>query len=339
VVAATTEYALRHDESPKAALAKAPKLAVAKVAGSIKKLAMEVKPGTNGSGAERAVHTTASGDSLTEDQSISVSGTSEGDPAAAKPFEVWPDAGPAAYFKTFAEAVSDAKAGPNAHITYQSPQTVVWSQEAPSGQAHIDVPLIEQMPELERGSEVTSLAMLLQSAGIDADKMTLAQQVPKDPTPLEVKNGVLHFGNPNRGFVGDIISFDNPGFGVYHGPIKQLADPYMPGRVIDATGVDFADLYAFLDKGAPVWTIVNMDYKTLSDDDFEQWQTPDGPIAITYKEQSVLVTGYDDEYIYINDPMNETDKVEKDSFIAAWEQMGKQAISYVPNSESKAGKT
>lgn len=86
----------------------------------------------------------------------------------------------------------------------------------------IDAPFVRQLPELPRGCEVTSLSMLLVHAGVKVDKMTLAREVKKDPTPYKEKNGKIYFGNPHDGFVGDMYNFNNPGLGVYHGPIREL---------------------------------------------------------------------------------------------------------------------
>lgn len=50
--------------------------------------------------------------------------------------------------------------------------------------------------------------MLLSHAGVEADKMNLAQQIRKDPTAYKRVNGVTTFGNPYDGFVGDMYSYD-----------------------------------------------------------------------------------------------------------------------------------
>ncbi|MMZ59023.1 hypothetical protein D1872_210340 [compost metagenome] len=200
----------------------------------------------------------------------------------------------------------------------------------------VDVPLISQMPLLPRGCEVTSLAMLLQYSGVDVGKMKLASEVKRDPTPYQEKDGVIYFGNPYNGFVGDMYTFTNPGLGVYHGPIKDLAEKYLPGQVIDMTGSEFQDILFSLNRGVPVWVIANTHFSRLPDSLFRTWETPTGPVRITYKEHSVLLTGYDENYIYFNDPLAniKNRKMPIQAFNQAWDQMGKQAITYVVNKKA-----
>lgn len=193
-----------------------------------------------------------------------------------------------------------------------------------------DVPLILQKPELDRGCEVTSLAMLLQHAGVDAGKMELAEKIKKVNTPYKKENGVYYYGNPNDGFVGDIYTFDNMGYGVYHGPVAELAEQYLPGQIVDMTGDTFEDILRKVEKGKPVWIIINADFKALPDSEFRTWNTPSGQVEITWKEHSVVITGFDKENVYFNDPLynKKNRKMPLENFKAAWEQMGSQAITY-----------
>ena len=195
----------------------------------------------------------------------------------------------------------------------------------------LDAPVINQMPELPRGCEVTSLAMLLQYAGVQADKMVLAEQIKKDPTPYRKENGQVYFGHPNAGFVGDMYSYQNPGLGVYHRPIAQLAENYLPGKIRDFTGADFEEIKTHLSDGRAVWVIINTAYRHLEPSYFQTWQTPKGPIEITYKEHSVLITGYDANYVYFNDPLTgvKNKKAPIKDFEESWVQMGSQAITYL----------
>ena len=194
----------------------------------------------------------------------------------------------------------------------------------------LDVPIVKQLPELPRGCEVTSLAMLIQYAGLDADKLKLAQQIKKNPAKMRKINGEIHYGDPNDGFIGDMYSTNKPGLGVYHTPIKELAEHYMPGKIIDFTNGDFNQIKKILSTNRPVWVIINTAYDKLDPSFFQTWITPNGKISITYKEHSVVVTGYDQDYIYFNDPLTgiKNKKAPTADFEKAWVQMGKQAITY-----------
>jgi uncharacterized protein YvpB len=159
--------------------------------------------------------------------------------------------------------------------------------------------------------------------------MELAKKIKKLDTPYEHKNGVYYYGNPNDGFVGDIYTFDNMGYGVYHKPVAALAKKYLPGRIKDISGQSFKDVLRNIDKGKPVWIITNATFNKLPESEFRTWNTPSGKVQITWKEHSVVITGFDEENIYINDPLvkEPNRKLPREAFQKAWEQMGSQAIT------------
>lgn len=190
--------------------------------------------------------------------------------------------------------------------------------------AMIDAPQIVQNPELPRGCEVTSLAMLLQQAGVNVGKMTLANKIDKVP----YQSGD-YYGNPNDGFVGNMETLSEPGLGVNHGPIVKLAKRYLPNQIVDLSGRPFDAVLDQLRAGIPVMVITNSQFKPLPDSAFRTWSTSSGTIKVTFHEHAVLVTGFDKNYIYFNNPLgSKNEKTERDPFIDAWQQMGSQAISY-----------
>ncbi|MDR4899622.1 MULTISPECIES: C39 family peptidase [Bacillus] len=193
-----------------------------------------------------------------------------------------------------------------------------------------NVPLIQQLPELDRGCEVTSLAMMLQYAGVSVDKMKLANEIKKVNF---MEDGVR--GNPNEGFVGNIYTFSESGYGVYHGPLFQLAKKYLPNKAVDLTGKSIEEIYKSVKAGHPVVMITNATYASLDEDEFTTWETNSGDVSITYNEHCVVLVGYDKESVYIRDPLDDSldVKVPRGKFEQAWVQMGSQAISYVNNSK------
>lgn len=185
----------------------------------------------------------------------------------------------------------------------------------------LDVPLINQMenPRLYNGCEVTSLAMILNFKGIPVTKNELANTIKK--VPLQYENGLR--GNPNEGFVGNME--DGPGLGVYHGRIFDLATKYAEGRVENLTGEPFEILLKEVAAENPVWVISTSNFVPVSN--FVTWNTPQGQVEITFSMHSGVITGFDKDYIYVNNPYGyKNQKIARDQFIAAWEQMGSQAI-------------
>ncbi len=198
----------------------------------------------------------------------------------------------------------------------------------------LKVPPQDQLPEYKNGCEVTSLSMLLTAVGHPVSKEVLAQQMPKDPTPLVLgpHATVKSWGNPNVGFVGNISNF---GYGIYHGPLSKLLNQILPGRAEDLTGKPFAADLAAVASGRPVvlWTTAN--FKPTQD--WVTWQSPEGPVHATWEEHAILLVGYDASHLYVNNPLTgqAAQPVNRDDFLAAWRQLGEQALTVTPVSDSQ----
>lgn len=190
-----------------------------------------------------------------------------------------------------------------------------------------------QLPELANGCEVTSLSMLLAYEGHPVSKVILAEEEPQDKTPLvmnqETKQ-IISWGNPDVGFVGSVTGQTQMGYGIYHGPLVKLVDEISPNRGLDLTGLPFSDIENVVAHGTPVLV---WDTATFSPtDDWVTWQSPTGLVHATFDEHAVLLVGYTDDAVYINNPLTgiAAQKVPIQSFVEAWEQMGKQAITVAP---------
>ncbi|MEH7075106.1 C39 family peptidase [Neobacillus drentensis] len=210
------------------------------------------------------------------------------------------------------------------------PRKVIVQNQPKLKKRILNVPIVKQMPELPRGCEVTSLTMLLKYTGIKANKMTLAKQVKKDPAKLVRKNGKIYFGHPNYGFVGNMYTFNKPGWGVFNKPIEALAEKYKPNRIKNLTGKPFETILSYVSAGHPVWIINTSWFSRVPNSYWQTWYTSHGTVRITYKEHSVVITGYDSKYVYFNDPLDGTKNKKRPikSFVEGWKQFGSQAISY-----------
>ncbi|WNQ13621.1 C39 family peptidase [Paenibacillus aurantius] len=196
--------------------------------------------------------------------------------------------------------------------------------------ALLEVPLIRQNPELPSGCEVTSLSMLLAYYGAKTDKLKLAAEMKRDTTELKrAPDGtILSWGNPNVGFVGEITGRAK-GFGIYHTALIELMRKYIPDAV-DLTGGSFEALEKQVASGSPVVVWTTIDYIVPEPDRWVVWDTSLGPIRTTFSEHAVVLVGYDEQNVYVNDPLSGKSSlpVNKAAFLETWEAMGKQALSY-----------
>lgn len=199
----------------------------------------------------------------------------------------------------------------------------------PTPSRHLmQIPIIKQNPELPDGCEITSLAMLLKDAGFTVTKLGLVKQMKVDPTPIQWNSdgSIKYWGNPNTGFVGDITN-QSIGFGIYHTALLPLLKHY-EASAVDLTRRPFRKIEQQIDKGRPVIVWTTTDYS--APDNWVSWNTPLGPFRSTFSEHAVLLVGYDQHSVYVNDPLSGKAefKIAKDEFLPGWEALGRQAISY-----------
>jgi uncharacterized protein YvpB len=203
------------------------------------------------------------------------------------------------------------------------------SAEVMSQTKMINVPLINQNPELRYGCEVTSLAMVLNYAGVKVNKMELYKKVKKDSDPIKraTTGDILHWGNPHEGFVGDMTG-RNAGYAVFDIPIAQLVNQYLPNRAVNLTNQPFENVLQHVSKGYPVVVWTTGDYRLP--DRWESWRHGNQVIRTPLDLHAVVLVGYNQQYVFLNDPLSgkKQVKVNKQRFIDSWKALKSRAVSY-----------
>jgi len=194
----------------------------------------------------------------------------------------------------------------------------------------LDVPLISQLPELYNGCEVTCLTMLLNYLEVEVNKITLANEMIKDITPLKrsPEGEIVFWGNPRVGFVGDITGEKSIGYSIYPEGLKPLLDDYLEGRTVILNGEEYSSIEECLRQHKPVLVWVTSDFNPPRR--YTTWKNNNNTIEAYFSQHCVLVTGYSENFVYYNDPLNlgKNKKISKATFIAAYNSMGKMALTY-----------
>lgn len=193
-----------------------------------------------------------------------------------------------------------------------------------------DVPYINQFVEgYPTGCELVSAVMLLQYRGYPVSTQGLVSAVKMGSGKYRDASGAWRAGNPFKEFAGDPSKKRNEGsYGCFAAPIVDAIEKLVPGcSVQDISGCSEEQLFKCVASGHPVIVWCVKDAGTLKDG--VEWKYTDGSGSFKelVGEHCAVLTGYDDNYVYLNDPSaGRNARQNKDKFLSNWKQLYSQAI-------------
>lgn len=193
----------------------------------------------------------------------------------------------------------------------------------------IKVDNILQNPELPTGCEVTSAAILLNYYGYSIDKLELVEYLPCSSN-FYWDNGKLVGPDTNEYFCGDPSETSGYGLQCFAPVVVKTLDVYLLSigsklRANNLTGADLDDLFNYINQDDPVivWATIGM----VQGQKKEDWYNESGDKVVSYRNLHCMVLkGYDEENVYISDPLGTLSKVSKSTFESRYNYIGKQAI-------------
>jgi uncharacterized protein YvpB len=163
--------------------------------------------------------------------------------------------------------------------------------------------------------EARSAVDLAAYFGVTIDEQGFLKQMPHSP-------------NPNSGFVGNISDprgrIPPLSYGIYAGPIAALLRSYGL-NAIDQHGMSFETIKDEITAGRPVmvWFIGNTETGWGS----TSYTMPDGQkVLVAPFEHTVLITGYDPNYVDILDGNSHYQRFKVD-FLKSWGMLGNMAVT------------
>jgi len=191
-----------------------------------------------------------------------------------------------------------------------------------------DVPLISQLPDYPNGCEAASAVMLLKFYGIDITLEEFFNYLPKDK--IYIENGTRYGPNPALFYAGDPKS-ETGGWGCFDIVIAKTINKILAEKNPDLapnlkTNIEPLENLAY---NGPSLIWITIDYHEAKE--IFTWTSYDKSETYTYpkNEHVVVLTGYDEEYYYLNDPLkNEKNiKVKKEVLEKSYDSLGRQSVS------------
>ena len=158
--------------------------------------------------------------------------------------------------------------------------------------------------------EAAATHIALQMMGVRVPEKTLIAELPADRRPPVYGSlgAVVRWGDPYRGFVGDITRGDSwpmVGYGVYAPPIVRLLRLHGMTGSYGGPHMSLDDLRSALDDGHPVivWVPKLSLYWYKPTLERGYWTTWDGKRVIwSFEEHAQVLVGYDDSGFWLDNP-------------------------------------
>ena len=205
--------------------------------------------------------------------------------------------------------------------------TTTTTKQPPS--VRLDVPNILQNPELPTGCEITSATILLNYYGYAVDKEQMCSYLPQS-NRFYYRDGLLIGPDTNECFVGNPHNTSGRALQCFAPVIEKAINDYLSyvkseHRAKAIVGKDLEYLYSYLSSGHPVcvWVTIGMVKATK----VQGWYNDSMELVTSYRNLHCLVmAGYDEQYVYVTDPLGQLTKVDKELFVGRYKSVGSQAV-------------
>lgn len=216
--------------------------------------------------------------------------------------------------------------------------TTVEKKSIPEKSKIVDVPYYSQK-DYPTGCELVSMSMILSFYGFDIAAGDIIKKGYMKFVEVHTKNGIKYGGNPNLVFIGSPNK--NSGYGCMSGAVTLAFRRYLASdeqktdkkyKVTNLSDVSLEEICDnYIDKGIPVivWCSINM--KPTFTKLQNSWiiEKTDERYIWKSNEHCLVLTGYDNENYYFNDPLvKKNTKYMKCLAERRYKEMGMQAVVF-----------
>ncbi|MEV7598102.1 C39 family peptidase [Kitasatospora sp. NPDC089797] len=189
----------------------------------------------------------------------------------------------------------------------------------------VSVPYFHQ--QLGDDCEAAALRMVLAARGIQADDRQILDRIGVDRVHHEFGHSGPLSGDPYAAFVGDPDGSETggTGFGVYYPPVAGAARSYGLTVLRDAEGVSVQKLKDELAAGHPAIVWVDYLWRHLTATTYTAYDGRSVPYAGT-AEHTVVVTGFSNGKVSLNDPARGRTTVSEQEFAAGYATYAHMAV-------------